>query len=133
MPVLRIYRARYAHIEALAERGLLEFALIDPGSVNFTPDNDNIGGKAGRHLLNPEDHVRYVLDFAARHRLHPDFAIYEPGFMRAGAALARAAGTRVPIYRFMFCNQIAVGFPPKPMRYRPIWRCWRRKRPARPG
>ncbi len=29
-------------------------------------------------------------------------------------ALARAANTRIPIYRLMFCNQIAVGFPPKP-------------------
>ncbi len=28
--------ARFAHIEALAERGLLEFAVVDPGSVNFT-------------------------------------------------------------------------------------------------
>ena len=64
--------------------------------------------------MNPEDHVRYVLEFAARHGLHPDFAIYEPGFMRAGAALARAAGTRVPVYRLMFCNLFAVGFPPRP-------------------
>jgi uncharacterized protein (DUF849 family) len=64
--------------------------------------------------MNPEDHVRYVLDFTARHGLHPDFAIYEPGFMRAGAVLARAAGTKTPIYRFMFCNLHAVGFPPRP-------------------
>src|SRR5436190_8686537 len=28
--------ARFAHVEALAARGLLEFAVIDPGSVNFT-------------------------------------------------------------------------------------------------
>jgi 3-keto-5-aminohexanoate cleavage enzyme len=28
--------ARFAHIEALAARGLIEFAVIDPGSVNFT-------------------------------------------------------------------------------------------------
>src|SRR5215510_12465461 len=27
---------RFAHIEALAARGLLDFAVIDPGSVNFT-------------------------------------------------------------------------------------------------
>jgi hypothetical protein len=58
--------------------------------------------------------VRYVLDFAARHGLHPDIAIYEPGFMRAAAALARAAGSKTPIYRLMFCNVIAVGFPPRP-------------------
>jgi len=29
-----------AHIEALVERGLIEFALIDPGSVNFHAHND---------------------------------------------------------------------------------------------
>src|SRR5947199_10732297 len=28
--------ARFAHVEALAARGLLEFAVVDPGSVNFT-------------------------------------------------------------------------------------------------
>jgi len=46
----------------------------------------------------------------------PIFAIYEPGFMRAGTVLARAAaGTRIPVlYRFMFCNLLAVGFPPRP-------------------
>ena len=37
-----------------------------------------------------------------------------PASLRAGAALARAAGVKVPIYRLMFCNLIAVGLPPKP-------------------
>jgi 3-keto-5-aminohexanoate cleavage enzyme len=46
--------------------------------------------------------------------LHPAFAIYEPGFTRAGAALARAAGVKAPIYRFMFSEQFAFGFPPRP-------------------
>ena len=27
---------RFAHVEKLVERGLLEFAVVDPGSVNFT-------------------------------------------------------------------------------------------------
>ena len=105
---------RYAHIEALAERGLLEFALLDPGSVNFTLTNTTSAARPAGTYMNPENHVRYMLDVAARHKLTPDFAVYEPGFLRAGAALARAAGTKVPVYRLMFCNQIAVGFPPKP-------------------
>src|ERR1051325_2886565 len=99
---------RYAHIEALVERGLIDFALVDPGSVNFTLTTTTSAAKPAGTYMNSEDHVRYVLDFAARHGLHPDFAIYEPGFLRAGAALARAANTRIPIYRLMFCNQIAV-------------------------
>ena len=105
---------RFAHIEALVARGLIEFTLVDPGSANFTLTTTTSAAQAAGTYMNPEDHVRYALDFSARHGLHPDFAIYEPGFMRAGAALARAAGTKAPIYRLMFCNLLAVGFPPRP-------------------
>jgi uncharacterized protein (DUF849 family) len=105
---------RFAHIEALATRGLLEFAVIDPGSVNFTQLATTSAAKpAGTHL-NFEADVRHVLDFAARKGFHPAFAIYEPGFTRAGAALARATAVKTPIYRFMFSDTFALGFPPKP-------------------
>jgi 3-keto-5-aminohexanoate cleavage enzyme len=106
--------ARFAHIEALAARGLFEFAVIDPGSVNFTQVATTSAAKPAGTYLNPEAHVRHALDFAARHGFHPAFAIYEPGFTRAGAALARAAGVKTPIYRFMFSEKLALGFPPKP-------------------
>jgi 3-keto-5-aminohexanoate cleavage enzyme len=106
--------ARFAPIEALAARGLLEFAAIDPGSVNFTQVATTSEAKPADTYMNPESHVRHALDFAARLDLHPAFAIYEPGFTRAGAALARAAGVKTPIYRFMFLEQFAFGFPPKP-------------------
>jgi 3-keto-5-aminohexanoate cleavage enzyme len=50
-----------------------------------------------------------------RHGIHPNYAIYDPGFLRAGAALARAAGARTPVYRLMFCDRLlAIGFPPRP-------------------
>jgi uncharacterized protein (DUF849 family) len=106
--------ARFAHIEALADRGLLEFAVIDPGSVNLTLATTRAGAKPAGIYLNPEAHVRHSLDFANRKGLHPAFAIYEPGFTRAGAALARAAGVKPPVYRFMFSETFAFGFPPKP-------------------
>jgi 3-keto-5-aminohexanoate cleavage enzyme len=96
--------ARFAHIEALAARGLLEFAVVDPGSVNL-----------GRLCyLNPEAHIRHALAFAAAQRLDTALAIYEPGFLRHGAALARAAGAKPPIYRFMFSEKLPAGFPPRP-------------------
>jgi 3-keto-5-aminohexanoate cleavage enzyme len=107
------FAVRFAHIEALAARGLLEFAVIDPGSVNFTLTATTSATKPADIYMNPESHVRHALDFAASHGLHPAFAIYEPGFTRAGAALARAAGVKTPIYRFMFSEQFAFGFPPK--------------------
>ena len=105
---------RFADIEELAARGLLDFAVIDPGSVNLSLKKITAATQPGGTYMNPESQIRYALDVAARHGLHTDFAIYEPGFVRAGAALARAAGVKVPIYRLMFCNLIAVGFPPKP-------------------
>jgi uncharacterized protein (DUF849 family) len=106
--------SRFAHIAALAARGLLDFAVIDPGSVNLSQTKTTAAAKPAGTYMNPEAQVRHALDFAARHKLHPAFAIYEAGFARAGAALARAAGTKAPIYRLMFCEGLAVGFPPRP-------------------
>lgn len=106
--------ARFAHVEALAERGLLEFAVIDPGSVNFTELGAGRDSAAAATYLNPESHVRHAMACAVRYGFHPAYAIYEPGFTRAGAALARALGSKSPIYRLMFSETFAFGFPPKP-------------------
>jgi 3-keto-5-aminohexanoate cleavage enzyme len=104
---------RFAHLTALAERGLLDFSIIDPGSVNFTTNRTKADARPAWTYLNPETHVRHALDFAKRRGLHPAFAIYEPGFTRAGAALAKAIGVKTPIYRFMFSDTFAFGFPPR--------------------
>src|SRR3954464_6623594 len=98
--------ARFAHLEALAARGLLDFILVDPGSVNFTLTQTTSAAAPAATYLNPEAQIRYALDLAARYGLHPNYAIYEPGFLRAGAALARAAGGKTPVYRLMFCRGI---------------------------
>src|SRR5215831_4049519 len=86
--------ARFAHLEALAARGLLEFVVVDPGSVNFTELSTGPDTVPARTYLNPESHVRHGLTIAAKFGLHPAYAIYEPGFTRAGAALARAMGAK---------------------------------------
>jgi uncharacterized protein (DUF849 family) len=104
---------RFAHVEALATRGLLEFAVIDPGSVNFTEVHAGPDTPAALTYLNPESHVRHALEFAVRYGFHPAYAIYEPGFTRAGAALARALHTKTPVYRLMFSSTFAFGFPPE--------------------
>jgi uncharacterized protein (DUF849 family) len=97
-------QSRFAAIEALAKRGLLEWAVVDPGSVNI---EDTV-------YANPYDHIQHGLALAARHRFHPGYAVYEPGFLRMGAALARAAAVPQPIYRFMFSDGFNFGFPPAP-------------------
>ena len=107
-------RQRFAAVEELARRGLLEWSVVDPGSVNFTRYASLAAGEEGFVYLNPEGHVRHGLELAARHGFHPSYAIYEPGFLRLGAALARAvAGTPTPIYRLMFSDGFAWGFPPE--------------------
>src|SRR5688500_6781602 len=103
-PQIAAAAERFAAIEALARRGLLEWAVVDPGSVN-------IGGQV---YLNPDEHIRHGLQLAARHRFHPGYAIYEAGFVRLGAELARATpGVPQPIYRFMFSDEFSFGFPPR--------------------
>ena len=107
-------RRRYAAMVGLAERGLLEWGVVDPGTVNLAHYAAIAQDREGFVYLNPESDIRAGLALAARHRVHPTYAIYEPGFLRLGAALhRRQAGVPQPIYRLMFSEEIAFGFPPE--------------------
>lgn len=106
--------ARFAHTEELARRGLIEIAVVDPGSVDFLRHDEAAQPGAGFVYRNEPDEVRAGLQICARHRVRPGYAIYEPGFTRLGAALAHAVpGVPTPIYRFMFSDEFAWGFPPR--------------------
>ena len=102
---------RFAHTAELARRGLIEWAVIDPGSVNLTRF-DTLG--QGSIYQNPHTDILEGMRIARAHGVHPGFAIYEPGFTRLGAALADVAPpSPTPIYRFMFSDEFAWGFPPE--------------------
>jgi uncharacterized protein (DUF849 family) len=103
---------RYAHTQFLAQRGLLEWAAVDPGSVNFAYYDDLREDKTGFVYLNPEEHIRHGLDLARQFRFHPAYAIYEPGFLRLGATLYWRCSSPAPIYRFMFSSGFTFSFPP---------------------
>lgn len=104
---------RFAAVDKLVKAGLLEWSVVDPGSTNLSDRNDIAAGKEGFVYANPESHIRFGLELARQHRITPSYAIYEPGFMRLGAALHRAVpGTPTPIYRLMFSDQFVFGFPP---------------------
>jgi uncharacterized protein (DUF849 family) len=103
---------RFAVQEELARRGLLEWAAVDPGSVNFASYDDLRKDRAGFVYLNPEEHLRHALGLAARFAFHPAYAVYEPGFLRLGAALHWRCGCPAPIYRFMFSSDYTFSFPP---------------------
>jgi 3-keto-5-aminohexanoate cleavage enzyme len=108
-------RRRYAAIEALAARGLLEWAVVDPGTVNLAHFSAVAAGREGFVYLNSEADIRAGLALAERHGFHASYAIYEPGFLRLGAALKRRyPRAPQPIYRLMFSSEIAFGFPPEP-------------------
>lgn len=104
---------RFGAVEKLLKAGLIEWAVVDPGSTNLTHYAGVSEGRTGFVYANPEAHIRYGLGLAQKHGINPSYAIYEPGFMRLGAALhADYPGAPRPIYRLMFSDQIAFGFPP---------------------
>jgi len=105
---------RFAHTAELAKRGLLEWSVCDPGSCNFMRFDEVDDASAGFVYQNPMADIREGLRLSAQYGIYPGYAIYEPGFTRLGAALARAqGGVPMPIYRFMFSDEFAWGFPPE--------------------
>ena len=105
--------ARFAHVEALAKLGLLEWAAIDPGSANISLYDDVRDDKPGFVYLNREALVRGGLRLARQYGIHPSFAIYEPGFARLGASLHWRESCPAPVYRFMFSSGFTFSFPPE--------------------
>ena len=103
---------RYAPIETLGRRGLLEWSVVDPGSVNFSRYEDIEAGRSGYVYMNSEKHVRNGMILAEKYGYHPSYAVYEPGFVRLGAALAKHM-PKVPqaVYRFMLTDSFAFGLP----------------------
>ena len=104
---------RFAHVEELARRGLIEWMAIDPGSVNVSLYDDLLADKPGFVYANPEEDIRHGLKLAMRHGLHPSYAIYEPGFVRLGATLHWRESCPAPVYRFMFTSGYTFSFPPE--------------------
>lgn len=105
---------RFAAVEKLASSGLLEWSVVDPGSTQISTLDALPSGHEGFIYANPESHVRYGLSLCRDHGLVPSYAIYEPAFMRLGAALARCTpGVSQPVYRLMFSDTLSFGFPPR--------------------
>ena len=106
-------RARYDVVERLARAGLIEWSVVDPGSVNLATVAELRAGADGFLYANSASDVRAGLALCHEHRLVPSYAVYEPGFLRAGAVLHEAVGgTPRPVYRYMFSTGFTFGFPP---------------------
>lgn len=106
-------RARYDVVARLAGAGLIEWSVVDPGSVQLTTVAELQAGADGFLYANSASDVRAGLALCREHRLVPSYAVYEPGFLRAGAVLHQAVpGVPRPVYRFMFSTGFTFGFPP---------------------
>lgn len=115
-PTLSLFgdvETRFRPIQALLDRGLLEWGVIDPGSVNITHASQVAASQDGIAYVNPDSHIRHGLALAAAHQWRPAYAIYEPGFARLGAAMAaQFPQLPQPVYRVMLSDNLLFGLPP---------------------
>ena len=106
---------RYAHIEALAEEGLVAMGLCDPGSFSY-------GLKGADGLFTPSTYVyrndmhdsRYYVEACRRLGLGLSISIFEPGFVRFILAYVDA-GQMPPggIFKLYFgSSSMPFGLPP---------------------
>lgn len=107
-------RERYAHVEELAEQGVLRMSLIDPGSVS-------LGGLDAQGLPAPVELVyqnsfadaRHMVDVCCARGLAAHVSIFEPGFLRVALAYQRAG--RLPpakIQLYFGGPALPFGLPP---------------------
>jgi uncharacterized protein (DUF849 family) len=107
-------RERYAHVEELADLGLLRLALVDPGSVSLGPlDVDGLPMAIDLVYQNTFADARYMFDVCAARQLAAHVSIFEPGFLRI--ALAYHAQHRLPpgkIQLYFGGDALPFGLPP---------------------
>jgi uncharacterized protein (DUF849 family) len=74
---------RYDHHLPLAQEGLIDMGVIDPGSVNLSSSGpDGTPPTSDYVYCNSPADIGYMMDVCRKHDIGPSFAIYEPGFLR---------------------------------------------------
>jgi len=107
---------RYAHLESLADEGLLRIAPVDPGTMNYGglgPDGEPPAGE--RVYQTTFSDVAYAFRSIGRRRLACTMSLFEPGFLQLVLA-HRRAGTlpAASIVKFEFSTgrRLMFGLPP---------------------
>jgi len=104
---------RFSAVEVLARRGLLEMSVVDLGSLNFVSHEEISHARDGFVHTNSVSEIRRNLKLAGDYGFHPNYTIYEAGFLRFGAAMRRSMPSLLaPIYRFMLSDIYTFGAPP---------------------
>jgi 3-keto-5-aminohexanoate cleavage enzyme len=107
---------RYQSADELGRRGLLEWAVVDPGSLNINAYDFKTKQLQGKGVVyaNTDAEIRCGMQLAAQYQFHPEYACFEPGFVRLGAAMHRVYGNAPqPIYSFRFAENMTLGLPPE--------------------
>jgi uncharacterized protein (DUF849 family) len=94
---------RYAHVEELADAGVLRMALVDPGSVSLGPlDAEGLPAPIDLVYQNTFADVRYMIDVCRARGVGAHISIFEPGFLRVALAYHAAgrlpAGVKIQLY-----------------------------------
>jgi uncharacterized protein (DUF849 family) len=116
IPLPDDWARRYATTVELSKRGVLEWAVLDPGSCNMYLMDASAPAFFGDDGVyhNPNRALELGMELAVKHNFHPAYACYEAGFVRMGATLhAKQPTAPVPIYRFMFSSGFTFSFPPE--------------------
>ena len=96
---------RYAHVEELADAGVLRMALVDPGSVSLGPlDAEGLPAPIDLVYQNTFADVRYMMDVCRARGVGAHISIFEPGFLRV--ALAYHAAGRLPPASRSSCTSV---------------------------
>jgi uncharacterized protein (DUF849 family) len=109
---------RNAHQEALAEAGLLDMMLVDPGSTNIgLADREGLPPPVDLVYQNTYRDARYLFAACERLDVGASISIFEPGFLRV--VLAYHAAGRLPrgaLVKFYFGahQPLSFGLPPTP-------------------
>lgn len=89
-----------SHIPYLAQAMRLRMGFVDPGSLNLGPTDDaGVPSGAGIVYANSFADIAYKFALCERLALGPGMAIFEPGFLRAAIAYAKAG--RMPRGAFL--------------------------------
>lgn len=108
-------KARFAHITAMAEEGLIAQGLCDPGSFSVSvPMEDGVFAPSQLIYRNDAYDSHYYVEECRRLKLGMSISIFEPGFVKFIMALHRA-GKLPPggIMKFYFgSDAMSFGLPP---------------------
>jgi uncharacterized protein (DUF849 family) len=108
-------KARYRHIELMAQEGLLAQGLCDPGTFNLsTLDEQGLFAPTTLIYRNDMADAHYYVEACRRLKIGMSISIFEPGFLKFILAFHKAA--KLPpggILKFYFATaDLPFGMPP---------------------